>query len=564
MKNRIIAILLSCLIVTSSVMSASASNIDEIRDKVTNSQTPNVDTDSETVESNENTQMLLPFEKPDNYLYKLISDIIDLYVEQHLYEFTREEVLEKFIYDMVKKQPAYYEFMINTVLGTMDKYSALHEYDSGYMSEELSTGYGIVVKDTEDSVIIDKVVKDSNAEAAGIMPGDKIVSVMGYDTSRVTWKAISMLLSQPYLYASSRNEEGGFDDYNPEIELVIERNGERISVVMTKGSLVQSELNLEYYEEEKVAYIQITSFVSDTLDTEFEELLKQVKENGYNNLVLDLRDNGGGSLDLVIAMAENFVDAGETMCYYNNKTIEEPEPVISDTPNMDFEKISVLINRATASAAELMASILKNKSGAVLVGETSFGKAIGQTVYNLITGDYITITTYEVLDANGESYNDIGLVPDLVIDNVEMLYQLPKLEIFNHVNYKEILPGVYSDACLALEQRLEVMGLLRNKSVDGIWDEDTSLSIILLQRSSLHESFFTDGTLNDRTVTLITDLINSYKDYTYYEDSQLDTALIYHSSFSQAKRLIAEKEKLAKQHKNLIKENKEKLEAEFS
>ena len=140
-----------------------------------------------------------------------------------------------------------------------------------------------------------------------------------------------------------------------------------------------------------------------------------------------------------------------------------------------------------------------------------------------------------------------------------MLYVLPELKVFNHVNYKDIEQGVYSDACLALELRLEVMGLLRNASVDGIWDSDTNLAIILLQRSSLHESFYTDGTHNDRTVSLITDLINSYKDYTYNEDSQFDTALIYHSSLSQAKRLIAEKEKLAKQQKQLIKENQEKL-----
>lgn len=559
MKKRIISIILSCLIVASSVLSASASNLDEIRDKVTKAEESASDTDTNAETTEKDFHINQSFNGPTGYMYQLFNDIIDLYVEQHLYEFTREELLEKLIYDMIQKQPSHYKFMINTLLGTMDKYSAYHDIDSGYMTESETTGYGIVVKDTGDAVVINKVVKNSNAEAAGIMAGDKIVSVMGYDTSRLPWKAVSLLLTEPYVYTSIRNEEGDYDNYNPEIELVVDRNGEHISFKLTKGQVVQNELNLEYYEEEQVAYIQITSFVSETLDKEFEELLKQVKEKGYKNLILDLRDNGGGSLDLVMSMAENFVDDGEIMCYFNNKTLEKPEPVISDTPNIGFEKISILINRNTASAAELMASILRNKSGAVLVGETSFGKAIGQTVYTLTAGGYITITTYEILDANGESYNDIGLVPELKIDNVEMLYVLPELKVFNHVNYKDIEQGVYSDACLALEQRLEVMGLLRNASVDGIWDSDTNLAIILLQRSSLHESFYTDGTLNDRTVSLITDLINSYKDYTYNEDSQFDTALIYHSSLSQAKRLIAEKEKLAKQQKQLIKENQEKL-----
>lgn len=120
------------------------------------------------------------------------------------------------------------------------------------------------------------------------------------------------------------------------------------------------------------------------------------------------------------------------------------------------------------------------------------------------------------------------------------------------MNYKEITPGVYNDACLALEKRLEMMGYLRPESVDGIWDDNTKTAVYVLQITYFAEG---SGMLDDRTVTLITDLINSYKTYTYYEDSQLDVALLYHSSFSQAKRLIAEKQTLAKRQQTLIEEN---------
>ena len=191
MKKRIISIILSCLIVASSVLSASASNLDEIRDKVTKAEESATDTDTNAETTEKDFHINQSFNGPTGYMYQLFNDIIDLYVEQHLYEFTREELLEKLIYDMIQKQPSHYKFMINTLLGTMDKYSAYHDIDSGYMTESETTGYGIVVKDTGDAVVINKVVKNSNAEAAGIMAGDKIVSVMGYDTSRLPWKAVS-------------------------------------------------------------------------------------------------------------------------------------------------------------------------------------------------------------------------------------------------------------------------------------------------------------------------------------------------------------------------------------
>lgn len=180
------------------------------------------------------------------------------------------------------------------------------------------------------------------------------------------------------------------------------------------------------YRDESVGYIRITSFLSESLPTEFEEALGAVKADGINKLIIDLRDNGGGSLDLVTRMAELFVNEGETMCYLNNRSLEEPEAVVSTSKTKtEFEKISVLVNGNTASAAELMASILRNKADAVLVGKTTYGKALGQNVFNFASGDYITITTYEVLDANGESYNEEGLVPELMLDNVERLFEFP-------------------------------------------------------------------------------------------------------------------------------------------
>ena len=493
--------------------------------------------------------------RPNDYMYLAFNQLIDLYVKEHLYEFTREEALEKFLYDIIKQHPEYYDMYLNTLLGTMDDYSAYHDSSSGFLSvESPNAGFGIVIEDTGSEIVITKVLKQSTAEAAGILPGDVIKSVMGIDVTGLPWFTVSEMLRKPYAYLSQKGEDGKYLDYNPAVPITVERNGQIIEFSIHRGVMITDELTYKYFEEEGVAYIAISSFLGETLADDFNALVADISSKGIKKLVIDLRDNGGGSFDLVTKMSETFVDEGEVMFYVNEKEYEKPEPVVSTTPKTEFDSISVLVNGYTASAAELMASILRNKADAVLVGNTTYGKALGQSVYSFAAGGYITITTYEILDSNGESYNGKGLEPELVIDNVQMLYDFPSLPIFNHVNYKEITPGVYNDACLALEKRLEMMGYLRPESVDGIWDDNTKTAIYVLQRTYFAEG---SGMLDDRTVTLITDLINSYKTYTYYEDSQLDVALLYHSSFSQAKRLIAEKQTLAKRQQTLIEENRE-------
>ena len=601
MKQRILALLLAVVTAFAASAPVFASNLDDINRKVAavvsdESETAdetaapeNKETNEETAETGESTgtpddgqpqteesgdqapaeqpetgkdepytSKIPYFVQPTDYLYRAFNDVINLYVEQHLYEFTREEALEKFAYDLIESHPELYEMFLNTLLGTMDKYSGFHEKASGYLSvTSPNAGFGITVEDTADGVVIRKVLKDSPAEAAGILSGDIIRRVMGTDVSGLPWYAVSEMLRRPYIYVGVKGEDGKYVDYNPEITMTLERSGELLDFTLKKGVISIDELSYQYYEEEGVAYIGISSFIAETLPEDFAARIAAVKEAGINKLIIDLRDNGGGSLDLVMKMAELFVGEGETMCYVNNRNLEKPEPVLSTTPKTEFEKISVLVNENTASAAELMASILHEQAGAVLVGKTTYGKALGQSVYNFLSGDYITITTYEVLDANGESYNDIGLEPELVIDNVERLFDFPELPVFNHVNYKQIVPGVYSEASLALEKRLALLGYLKEEKADGIWDESTRVALYVLQRDRRATG---DGTLDDATVTLITDLVNGYKDYTYYEDSQLDVALLYHSSMSQAKRLIAEKLTLAKREKARIEENQARLE----
>ncbi len=561
--KRILAFIISFAIIFTFSTSSFATNLSDIDRKVAEAEA------AEKQESDSGSSLpeggfgrgIMPFYSSSEYLYKLFNEILDLYVRTHLYSFTREEAIDQFFHDIIEEHPEYYKLILNTLLGTMDKYSSFHSASSGYLDPEENMGYGILTDTVPEGLLINGVISGSPAEIAGIMQGDVITDISGVKLEGLGWNAVSAILKRPYLFFCEKNADGKYDDYNPEISLTAVRGGETYVFRLRKDNVFQSELSYSYFENDGVVYIAVSSFLDPSTVTGFYNILSEISQKGIKKLVIDLRNNGGGSLDYALSMSENFVEQNDVMCYFHSRKLEDLEPIISTNAKFSFDSISVLIDEGTASAAELMANILKTKAGAVLVGKTSVGKAIGQSIYTLATGDYITITTYEILDVNKQSYNETGLIPDLEISKVELLYDFPKLEYFNHENYKTIVYGEQNEACLALEKRLNMMDLLIDEKVDGIWDDSTRNAVWIMQKRSFLS--VADGNLNDETVTYITDVINTFKDYTYYEDSQFDVAMLYHSSLDQARRLIEEKKILAKKSARQIQENRRKLEEQY-
>ena len=348
----------------------------------------------------------------------------------------------------------------------------------------------------------------------------------------------------------------------PVVEIVVDRNGEKLTFNLSRGPMTVPQISHALIENDgkPTALIQLASFLGEDTDTEFVNIVKKYADDGIRHLTVDLRDNGGGSLDYALTMAEAFIDNGEIICYYSEKSLEEPTPVKSTTDKVSFDSITILINENTASAAELFTSILKDKGLAKVIGTKSFGKSLGQEVFTLVNGDFITITTYQMLNENLESYDGIGIYPDLTIEDVEMCYTLPALGVFNHQNYTEIKEGVYSDVTKALEDRMNIMGLLREEYCDGIFDDMTKNALYIFQKD--HGKTAT-GYMDDETVSLITKIINSYKSKTYYDDTQMDVAMIVHHSFSQGKRLVNEKERMRKEQAELIEQRDAALEAAY-
>ena len=478
-----------------------------------------------------------------NLPYYLFEQILDFYVQNHLYDFTEEQVLHATIKNMLAQNPQLYKFLLNSMLSTMDPYSAYYEANSGFLSTD-DFGYGFSLIEEGKDVRILNIIPGSSAEKAGLLAGDRIVSIAGIQVEHLPGTAVGNLLRNIYLYLVPRDEKNGYATFNPPCELVIDRDGTPITVTLLKEWMPADPLNYSFDEQTGVAYIEVTSFLGEHLQADFEALLSDLYHRGCKKLTIDLRNNGGGSIDITFAMISMFFPEETLIGYFSSKQADPPEPIMTQGNGYAFDQIAVLVNQYTASAAELMAYTLQEKGLATVIGTTTYGKSLGQSVVQMSNGDFFTVTTYQIFDENMQTYDKIGVIPDLVCENLELFYEFPALAVFNHQNYKEIVPGVYSEPALALEQRLALLDLLFEDDVDGIFDAKTQSALMIYQ--ILEAIPVHDGLVNDDTVTKMTATINRYKNYYYREDTQYETSVLFHESSSQAKRFIKEKEAQAK------------------
>lgn len=527
-----------------------------------------------------------------SYYYNLFSEIKNLYLDTHLYEFTDRQLTEAFLMKLMKENPDLMKLFINTLLGTMDKYSAYYEVGMGINSDGSSAGYGIGIGDETSyevrklgyntpGVYVTSVIEGSNALAAGISAGDRIVSVEGIPTEGLTPDAVLYLVKWLPVVEEEVFDENGVSlgiPNEPEyvldeitgkkkyiLHMTMARGDETYEVKLTKGRMFPSSVNFEVPNEKHYGYLQITDFTGQNVVADFRAALEEAKKEKVYNLIIDLRDNTGGIMDYAVEMANMLISEKDRLLFYiNYRTKEEPEAVYSTGGGMTFDKITILCNEYTASASELFAMILRQHCSAILVGETTFGKAVGQETYSMINGDMFSITTFEMLTPAKDSYNEIGLVPDVEIKPCLARYEFPTdLEVFNYINYREMAEGTQSDTVKGFERRMVMFGFMRPEYADGVYDSATTSVISALE---LYLGKVPDGLLDDGDVEFITLIINKYKNRYYTYDSQLECAEMTFLSRSQgrrrAKELERESDKVQEMYGKYLRELDEQMMAE--
>lgn len=328
-----------------------------------------------------------------------------------------EGIIDKYFYfdqDDEKREESYYDGIMKglddpySVYYTQEEYEKLMEEDSGKFE-----GIGATVsKDNEKGTIyIVKPIVGSPAEKAGLLPDDVVVAVDDLD--------ITTDMELDYVVDHIRGEKGST------VTLKIYRAGEPdyLYIDIVRDTIVNTTVSYEMLDN-SIGYIEVEQFVENTPEL-FEDAIDDLQSQGAKGLVIDLRNNPGGLLKAVIEMADYVIDDSLTANGANqaglllqtkdknDKVLEEFE--CGDKHSVDLP-MAVLVNKNSASASEIFSGCLKDYGVAKIVGETTYGKGIVQSVMKLKDGSAVKLTIAQYFLPSGISIHKTGVTPDVEVE----------------------------------------------------------------------------------------------------------------------------------------------------
>ena len=239
------------------------------------------------------------------------------------------------------------------------------------------------------------IYEGSPASAAGIESGDLIVAIEGND---VKTSGYSVAMKQ------LQGEAGTV------VKLTVRHNGQDNELELTRQKM--SIPTVSYRMIDDKGYVKISSFKGNTVD-QFKTAIEDLQAQGAQGLIFDLRDNTGGTIDSVTKILDQILPEG-TLGNYRYKDGSTEELGYSDATSIDLPMV-MIANNETASASELFIADLKDYDKAKLVGTTTYGKGVCQTLYTLQDGSAVNITSCYFDPAKTENFNGVGITPDFEV-----------------------------------------------------------------------------------------------------------------------------------------------------
>jgi carboxyl-terminal processing protease len=283
---------------------------------------------------------------------------------------------------------------IDSMLHTLDPHS---NYFDAKEFEQFRTdqqsqyfGIGATIGDLRDgkgnliATYIKATFEGAPANRAGLRYGDKIVEVNG-----------TSMLGKPF--SDVRNFLRGPRGTTAKITVERYGTGKRDTVEITRDAVPQPSIPEAYMIRPGVGYIAMTGGFNQTTFNEFRQAMMDLKRQGMENLVLDLRNNGGGLVNQAYRVASTFLGRGQTVFTQKGRVEDSFGSYPSDNGTPDQTPVVIMVNRNTASASEILAGALQDHDRALIVGENTFGKGLVQNPFILEYGSMLllTIAKYE-------------------------------------------------------------------------------------------------------------------------------------------------------------------------
>jgi carboxyl-terminal processing protease len=270
-------------------------------------------------------------------------------------------------------------------------------------------GIGATIAEQGGKIVIVRPIKDTPAERAGIVAGDEILSVDGQSTEGWTVEKTVLTIRGPKgseVKINIRHEDGKEQEYTLKRDRVQVDSVEAIAPGTTLRDANNNVVN-------GLGYIHISEFTPRTAQ-EFEAALKDVTSKGATGLILDVRNNLGGSLNAVISSSDLLLDSG-TILIQRNADGKETSYVAKQGQLANGLPIVVLQNRFSASASEIIAAAVQENGRGTVIGEKSFGKGTVNTPKELPDGGVMFVTIAQWLTPTGALIDKVGVRPDIEV-----------------------------------------------------------------------------------------------------------------------------------------------------
>ncbi|MCX7913515.1 MAG: S41 family peptidase [Thermodesulfovibrionales bacterium] len=262
-------------------------------------------------------------------------------------------------------------------------------------------GIGIQIGIKDGVLTVIAPIEDTPAYRAGIKAGDKILKISGETTKKMEiHEAVSKMRGQKGTTVTLTIFREGWKDPK---DFTIVRD--TIKIKSVKHKLLEGD----------IGYVKLTQFQEPTAN-DLVAALNKLQKEGMKSLILDLRNDPGGLLNIAVNTAEVFLPPKKLVVYIKNKSGEKIE-YYTEKSYPYFEEIPmvVLVNRGSASASEIVAGALKDWNRAIIVGEQTFGKGSVQSIIPLSDGSGLRLTTAKYYTPNGTMIHNVGITPDIIV-----------------------------------------------------------------------------------------------------------------------------------------------------
>ncbi|MCG2714027.1 MAG: S41 family peptidase [Candidatus Omnitrophica bacterium] len=293
------------------------------------------------------------------------------------------------------------------MLSSLDPHSQFMDPDT-YNNLKIDTegkfgGLGVEITIKDGLLTVITPIEDTPAWKAGIKPNDHIVKINDALTREMTiTDAVKKM----------RGKTG------ESVSLSILRDTEKklLDFKITRAIIKIKDIKHALMLVNGIAYIRLTEFRENTLQ-EFNNALSNLSKQGMNALIIDLRNNPGGLLDVAVKIAGKFIQPNKLIAYTKSRREDQNLKFYSESKNSICElPLVIMINEGSASGSEIVAGALQDYKRAIIIGAKSFGKGSVQTVIPLRDGSALRLTTSRYFTPSGKIIHGLGVTPDIIIE----------------------------------------------------------------------------------------------------------------------------------------------------